>query len=47
MFGAIKQHVTGTYHRKVRHGMILINAYNKSHLLTMSQNGPEDMMAPM
>ena len=47
MFRAIKQHVTGTYHGKQRHGKILLNAKNKSPLLTMSQKGSEDMMAPM
>ena len=47
MFRAIKQHVTGTYRGKQRHGMNLLNAYNKSPLLTMSQKGSEDMVAPM
>ena len=37
MFRAIKQHVTGTYHGKQRHGMNLLIAQNKSPLLTMSQ----------
>ena len=47
MFRAIKQHVTGTYNGKQRNGMNLIIAYNKSPLLTMSQKGSEDRMAPM
>ena len=47
MFRAIKQHVTGTYNGKQRHGMNLLKAYNKSTLLTISQKGPEDMMASM
>ena len=47
MFRAIKQHVTGTYNGKQRHGMNLLNAYNKSPLLTMSQKGSEDLMATM
>ena len=47
MLRAIKQHVTGNYHGKQRHGINLLNAYNKSPLLTMSQKGSEDMMAPM
>ena len=47
MFRAIKQHATGTYHSKERHGMNLLNAYDKSHLLTISQKGTEDMMATM
>ena len=47
MFRAIKQHVTGTYHGKQRHGMKLLKAYNKSPLLTISQKGSENMMAPM
>ena len=47
MFRAIEQHVTGTYHGKQRHGMNLLNAYEKIPLLTISQKGPEDMMASM
>ena len=47
MFRASKQHVTGTYHGKQRHGMNLLIEYNKRPLLTMSQKGSEDMMAPM
>ena len=47
MFRAIKQHVTGTYHDKQRHGMNLLIAYNKCTLMNMSQKGTEDMMAPM
>ena len=47
MFRAIKQHVTGTYHDKQRHGMNLLKAYIKNPLLTMSQKGSEDMMARM
>ena len=47
MFRAIKQHVTGTYHGKQRHGMNLLIAQNESPLLTMSQKGSEEMMASM
>ena len=47
MFRAFKQHVTGTYNGKQRHGMKLLNAWNKSPFLAMSQKGSEDMMAPM
>ena len=47
MFRAIKQQATGTYNGKQRHGMNLLIAYNKSPLLTMSQKGTENMMAPM
>ena len=47
MFRAIKRHATGTKHGKQRHGMNLLIAYNKSPLLTMSQKGTENMMAPM
>ena len=47
MFRASYQHATGTYNIQTRHDMILLKAYNKSPLLTMSQKGPEDMMAPM
>ena len=47
MFRAIKQHVIGSYNGKQRHGMNLLIAENKNPLLTMSQKGLEDMMAPM
>ena len=47
MFRAIKQHVTGTYHGKQRHGMNLLISYIKSALLAISQKGSEEMMAPM
>ena len=47
MFRATKQHVTGTYNGKQRHGMNLPIAYIKSPLLTISQKGSENMMAPM
>ena len=47
MFRAIKQLVTGTYSGKQRHGMNLLNAYDKSTLLTISQKVKEDMMASM
>ena len=47
MVRAIKQHFTGTYHGKQRHGMNLLNAQNKRPLLTMSQKGLEDKIAPM
>ena len=47
MFRAIKQHDTGTYHDKQRHGTNLLNAKIKSPLLTIRKKGSEDMMAPM
>ena len=47
MFRAIKQHVTGTYHGKQRHGMLILKTKNNTPLLTMSQKGSENMMAPM
>ena len=47
MFRARYQHATGTEHSNTRHGMNLLKAYNKSPLLTISQKGSEDMMAPM
>ena len=47
MFRAIKQHARGTYYGKQRHGMLLLNALNKTPLMNMSQKGTEDMMAPM
>ena len=43
MFRVIKQHVTGTYHGKQRHGMNILIAYNKSPLLIISQKGTENM----
>ena len=47
LFKASKQHATGTYHSKQRHGMNLHKSYNKSPLLIMSQKGTENKMAPM
>ena len=47
MFRALTQHATGTYHSKTRHGSVLLNTYDKSPLVTISQKGPEDMMATM
>ena len=47
MFRARYEHVTGSEHRNTTHGMKLLKAYNKSPLLTISQKGSEDMMAPM
>ena len=46
-FRAIKQHATETNHGKQRHGMNLLIAYNKNPLLTVSQKGTENMMAPI
>ena len=34
-------------HGKTKHGMNLLKAYDKSPLLTISQKGSENMMAPM
>ena len=47
MFRARKKHGTGTEHSKQRHAMNLLKAYNNNPLLTISQKGSEDMMAPM
>ena len=47
MFRASQTHAIGTYHSKTRHGMNLLNAYDKRTLLSISQKGPEDMMATM
>ena len=47
MFRAIKQHVTASYHGNIEHGMLTLNTKNKSPLMTMSQKGTEDTMAPM
>ena len=47
MFRASKEHGTGTYHGNQRHGMLLLNALNKTPLMNMSQKGTEGMMAPM
>ena len=47
LFRASKQHATGTCHCKLRHGINLLNSYDKSPLLNLSQKGLEDMMASM
>ena len=47
MFRASYQQATGIYNSNTRHGINLIKAYNKSPLLTISQKGSEDRMAPM
>ena len=47
MFIASYQHAIGTYNSKTRNGMNLLKAYFKSPLLTISQKGPEGMMACM
>ena len=47
MFRASKHHATGTYHGRAMHGMKLLKQNNKSPLLTISQKGSEDTMAPM
>ena len=47
MFRASKQHATGSYHSQQMHGMNLLNAYNKTPLLNMSQKGTENMMTPI
>ena len=47
MFLARKQHAKGTYHSKQRHGLLLLNALNKTPLLNISQKGTKDMMEPM
>ena len=47
MFRAMKQHVTGTYHGKARHGLKLLKAYNKNPLVTISQKGSENTIASM
>ena len=47
MFRARNQHATGTEHSKTRHGSVLLNAHDKSLLVTISQKGTEDMMASM
>ena len=39
MFRAIKQHVTGTYHGKQRHGMKLLKALNKKALSDFEPKG--------
>ena len=43
MFRAIKQHATGTYHGKQRHGKLLLKAINK----TPFQRSTEKMVASM
>ena len=47
MFRASKQHVTGTYHGKQRHGMLVLHALNKTHLVNMLQKPTEMMIASM
>ena len=47
MFRAITKQAIGTYHGKQRNDMNLLITYNTSPLLTMSQKGTENMMAPM
>src|SRR3954462_8537242 len=47
MFRAMKQHATGTGHSKIRHGMNLLKALNKSPLVTISQKGSENIITPM
>src|SRR3954470_3381924 len=47
MFRAMKQHATGSGNSKVRHGMNLNVALDKSLLLTISQKGSENMITPM
>ena len=47
MFRARNQHATGTEHGKLRHDSILLNADDKSPLVIIRQNGPEEMMASM
>ena len=37
MFRARNQHATGTYHSKTRHGSILLDACDKSPLLTITK----------
>jgi len=46
MFRAIKQHATGTYHVKQRHGMLILKTKNKTPLLDMSQKGIENTIHP-
>ena len=46
MFREGYQHATETYNRNLRHGINLLKAYIKSPLLTISQKGSENMMAP-
>ena len=47
MFRARKLQATGTYHGKAGHGMKILKEYNKSTLVTMSQNGSENTIASM
>src|SRR3954462_8364756 len=47
MFSASKQHATGSEHSKIWHGMNLLEARNKSPLLSISQKGSENILTPM
>ena len=47
MFRAIKQHVTGTYHGKQRHGVLILKTKNNTPLLNLLQRSTENMVASM
>ena len=47
MFRASKQHATRKYHGKQRHGMLLLHALNKTHLVNMLQKPTKMMIASM
>ena len=47
MFRASKQHATGTYHGKEEHGMLVLDALNKTPSLNMIQKGSENTIASM
>ena len=47
MFRASKQHATGTYHGKEEHGMLVLDALNKTPSLNMIQKPMDKMIASM
>ena len=47
MFMPSKLYATGTYYITQDHGMIVLNALNKTPLLNLSQRSTKLMIAPM
>ena len=47
MFMPSKLYAIGTYYSKQDHGMIVLNALNKTPSLNLSQRSTELMIAPM
>ena len=47
MFRAIKQHATGTYHGKQRHGVLVPKTKNKTPSMNLFQRSTENMVGSM